>query len=307
MSACCCPQWFCSYFILVNKALCSSGNSILSWFLYCVGFSDIGVIATLVFSSLGVWGLTKHSAGSYEAGGSITAVTILRCLTCASLLARESIPFLPCVLTTGVGLGCVAWPEQQVWFDGPDLGWDVGTECSLASSPRQHDFHPLSYFLSLFFPAGVLPFLLSLLLLFILVPVLLHLYLDLAFLRPLPRYCGATGPDTEMLLASTLQKIPSTLLQFSVEFIWFWCNFHIPVTCSFIFAVCTSCQLLTCGIFPCHTQQISMSLQPVFKTKSPSASPFTRWKGFSGQEQVFWSFKMSSKGFFLAQQPREVK
>lgn len=82
MSACCCPQWFCSYFILVNKALCSSGNSILSWFLYCVGFSDIGVIATLVFSSLGVWGLTKHSAGSYEAGGSITAVTILRCLTC---------------------------------------------------------------------------------------------------------------------------------------------------------------------------------------------------------------------------------
>lgn len=33
-----------------------------------------------------------------------------------------------------------------------------------------------------------------------------------------------------MLLASTLQKIPSTLLQLSVELISFSCNFHIP-TC----------------------------------------------------------------------------
>lgn len=33
---------------------------------------------------------------------------------------------------------------------------------------------------------------------------------------------------------------------------------------------------------------------------SPSAMPFPSWKGFSGQEQVFWSFKKSTKGFFFA-------
>lgn len=55
--------------------------------------------------------------------------------------AKDSFP--PASPTMGVGLGCVAWPEQQLWCDGPDLGWAGGTECFPASTPRQHDFHTL--------------------------------------------------------------------------------------------------------------------------------------------------------------------
>lgn len=133
MSACCCPQWFCSCFILVNKALNSSGNwtkaAYLSWFLYCVGFSDFGVIATIVLSSLGVWGLRKHSAGFYEAVGSIIAVRAFRSLTClmgCSFACQAKYSFLPvspnhgswfglCGMARTTGLVWWSWFRLRCW------------------------------------------------------------------------------------------------------------------------------------------------------------------------------------------------
>lgn len=126
---------------LVTRALGNSSTfellSVLCWIQWH--------IATVVLSSLGVWGFTKHSAGSSEAMGSTIAVTIFRCLSCLGVIpCLPGKGFLsPCVSSHGSWFGLCAWPEQQLWCDGPDLGWAVGTECFPASTPRQHDFHTL--------------------------------------------------------------------------------------------------------------------------------------------------------------------
>lgn len=225
---------------LVTQAL--GDSSTLELLSGLVGFSDTGVIGTVVLSSLGVWGLPKLSAGSSETLGSTIAVPIFRCLSCLGLIpCLPGKGFLsPCISSHGscFGLCARATTTALVWWSWFRLSSWNRMLPSKHSKARWFSYLviplPIS---SPFVPAGILACLLSglfLLLLFILVPAWLHLYPDLAFLMhdylDNPSLLCCYGAVTQMLLASTLQKIPSTLLQWSVEFISFSCHFRIP-TC----------------------------------------------------------------------------